>query len=182
MGVGALESPDPPLSDDVIRLRPLVEQDIGPIAAACQDERIQRFIPVPRPYHRADAAAYVARTAREWVEGTKAAFAIVAVDDPTGELLGVINLAIAGSAGNSGYWVAPGCRGLGLARRALELVTSWAFATLGLGVVILEIREENTSSISVAEAAGFHRAGRLDVNTATGKRGGLIFSRLAADP
>ncbi len=53
---------------------------------------------------------------------------------------------------------------------------------MGLGVVILEIREENTSSISVAEAAGFHRAGRLDVNTATGKRGGLIFSRLAADP
>ena len=29
-------------------------------------------------------------------------------------------------------------------------------------------------------SAGYHEAGRLDVNVATGKKGGLIFSRLAA--
>lgn len=172
--------PDPPLGDGVIRLRPLVPGDVDALTRSGNDPEVQRFIPVPRPYRRADGEAYVARTIREWAEGTKAAFAIVEGTDD--ELVGVINVALSGAVGNSGYWVAPGARGRGVARRALTLVTEWAFSALGLGVILLEIRPENAGSRRVAEAAGYHEAGRIDVNTATGKKGGLIYTRLASDP
>jgi RimJ/RimL family protein N-acetyltransferase len=53
--------------------------------------------------------------------------------------------------------------------------------TLELAVILLEINEHNTASMEVAQAVGYHKAGRIDVNTETGKRGGLIFSRLIAE-
>ena len=175
-----LVPPDPALTDGVVSLRPFGEADIEQILAACRDEEIQRFLPIPRPYERSDAEAYVARTKRQWAEGWKAAFAIVPAEDPE-RVLGAINLAIAESVANSGYWVAPDARGLGVATRALHLLSTWAMETVGLGVILLEIRPENEASIAVARAAGFHEAGRLDVNIETGKTGGLIFSRLASD-
>jgi RimJ/RimL family protein N-acetyltransferase len=164
-----------------VLLRPVEDGDIDQIAAACQDEGIQRFIPVPRPYARSDAAEYVARAHRQWASGEKAAFAIVDPEDPD-RLLGVLSLSIAGTTGNAGYWVAPDARRRGAARRALTLVARWAFDELELAVILLEIHETNTASMAVARAAGFHQAGRLDVNTEMGKRGGLIFSRLITDP
>ena len=180
MAPGALTPPDPALTDGVILLRPVTMADVDQIFAACQDERLQRYIPVPRPYERADAEGYVIRAERQWTSGDKAAFAIVEPGDPT-RLIGVISLSIAAGVGNCGYWVVPDERGRGVARRALALVSDWAFATLGLAVVLLEINEHNTASATVARAVGYHQAGRLDVNTDTGKRGGLIFSRLISD-
>lgn len=177
---GALHPPDPPLTDGVIVLRPFTDADVEQIWSACQDPQIQRFIPVPRPYERADAEAYVRRTQRQWAEGTKAAFAIADADDPT-VLLGAINVAINGAVGNSGYWVIPTGRGRGIASRALRLLTDWAFSSLGLGVILLEIRPENAASIAVARRAGYHHAGEIDVNLHTGEKDGLIFSRLATD-
>jgi RimJ/RimL family protein N-acetyltransferase len=174
-----LHPPDPPLADGVILLRPFEDRDVDAIYAACQDPEIQRFIPVPRPYRREDAVAYVERTKRQWSDGSKAAFAIVDAQDPS-LLLGAINVAISGAVGNSGYWVAPRARGRGIARRALGLLTDWGLGKLGLGLILLEIRPENQRSIRVAEACGYHRSGRIDVNTETGKKGGLIFTRMAA--
>ncbi len=177
-----LVPPDPALSDELVRLRPLVAADADAITDACQDDDIARFIPIPHPYRRQDAVDYIARTERDWRSATKAAFAVVAVDDPApGVLLGVINLAVSASTGNSAYWITPACRGLGLAGHALGLIARWAFDDIGLAVVLLEIREENLASRAVAASAGFHRAGRIDVNTVTGKTGGLIYSRLATD-
>jgi RimJ/RimL family protein N-acetyltransferase len=180
MPSSSLHPPDPPLSDGVVLLRPVDEDDVDQICSACQDERLQRFIPVPRPYTRRDAEDYVARAQRQWTSGEKAAFAVTDPEHPA-TLLGVISLSIAGGTGNSGYWMAPGWRGRGMARRALGLITDWAFSTLELAVILLEINEHNTASMEVARAVGYHQAGRIDVNTETGKRGGLIFSRLISD-
>ncbi|MEJ5253723.1 MAG: GNAT family N-acetyltransferase [Acidimicrobiales bacterium] len=177
---GALQPPDPPLTDGVIVLRPFSDADVEQIRSACQDPQIQRFIPIPRPYERAHAEAYVRRTRQQWAEGTKAAFAIVDAADPA-VLLGAINVAINGAVGNSGYWVTPEGRGRGIASRALRLLTNWAFSTLGLGVILLEIRPENAASIAVARRAGYHHAGEIDVNLQTGEEHGLIFARLATD-
>jgi RimJ/RimL family protein N-acetyltransferase len=176
----ALEPPDPPLADAVIALRPVDRADIDQITAACQDERIQRFIPVPRPYTPADAADYVARAERQWASGEKAAFTITDVGDPTA-VLGVISLSLVDATGNCGYWIAPDQRGRGVARRALSLVTDCAIAAHQHAVILLEINEHTPASREVARAVGDHQAGRIDVNTVTGKRGGLIFSRLVSD-
>ncbi len=175
-----LHLPDPPLGDGVIALRPWTAADIDQVVEACADPATRRFIPIPDPYTRADAQTYVARTQRQWADGSKAAFAIVDADD-AGRLLGAINVAVYESVGNSGYWVAPWARGRGVATRALRLVTQWAEHTLGLGVILLEIRPENLASMAVARAAGYHDAGQVDVNTATGKSGGRIFTRLISD-
>jgi len=173
-----LAPPSPELTDGVVTLRMWRDADIDQIFAACQDERIQRFLPLPKPYGRTDAVAYVSRTRRQWSEGSKAAFAITDAEDHE-TVLGAVNLAIAGMVGNAAYWVLREARGRGVARRALALLTDWALGTLDLGVVLLEIRPENEASRAVALACGYHETGRLDVNTQTGERENLLFSRLA---
>jgi len=164
----------------VVLLRPWVESDIDQLVDACGDQATHRYIALPDPYTRADAEAYVARTRREWHDGARAAFAIVDADDPE-RVLGAINVAVFGGVGNSAYWVAPWARRTGVATRALRLLTGWAEGPLGLGVVLLEIREENAASRAVATAAGYHESGRIEATTATGKKGGLIYTRLASD-
>lgn len=180
MTAGTLTPPDPPLTDGVVLLRPWVDGDVEQIFAACQDPAIQKFIPIPKPYTRADAEAYVARTKRQWADGSKAAFAIVDPKDDT-VLLGAINVAIFDTVGNSGYWVSPAARHRGVATSALRLLTEWALHHLELGVVILEIRPDNDASLRVAASVGFHESGHLAVNTDMGKKGGLLLTRLASD-
>lgn len=172
--------PDPPLADEVVLLRPWRDEDVPQLVAACQDPDIQKYIPIPRPYRTTDAEQYVTRTTHQWRTGAAAAFAMVEPDDQD-LVLGAINVTVSGPVGNSGYWVAPGARGRGIASHALRLLTGWAFAELGLGVILLEIRPQNAPSMAVAVAAGYHEAGALDVNLETGKQHGLIFSRLASD-
>jgi RimJ/RimL family protein N-acetyltransferase len=176
-----LTPPDPPLRDEVVLLRPWTVSDAPQILAACQDPRIQQYIPIPRPYAAADADAYIERTERQWSTGEKAAFAIADVNDEA-IVLGAVSLAVVERAGNAAYWVVPEVRGLGLATRALRLVTHWAMATLGLGVVLLEIHHANAASIHVAEASGFHLVGQLEVAEARGGRTHLLYAHLAADP
>lgn len=174
----SLARPEPPLSDGVIVLRAWHDEDVDPLVAACQDAAIQQFIPIPRPYHRDHAVNYVEHTRRQWDEGTKAAFAVADASDQK-RLLGAIDVAIFGATGNAAYWVAPAARRSGVAVRALRLLTDWALDELRLALVMLEIRPENLASQHVAERAGFHVVGHLDVNDVTGDRDSLIYSRLA---
>jgi RimJ/RimL family protein N-acetyltransferase len=166
------------LTDGAVVLRALRATDVDQITAACQDERLQRYIPVPRPYGRADAEAYVARSLDLTAKGRKAVFALAAPDDDD-RLLGVISLTVAGRCGNAAYWVVPAARGAGIARRGLELLTEWAFRELVLAVILLEIHETNTASAAVAAACGYHRAGRIDSHVGEGHA--LLFSRLVSD-
>lgn len=181
MPLEPLAPPDPPLTDGVVLLRPWRDGDVESIYEACQDRELQRFIPVPRPYARDDAVAYVDRTRREWSDGSKAAFAVVSAGDDDA-LLGSVNVAIAGGVGNAGYWVVPSVRRRGVATRALGLITDWAFEAVELGVMLLEIRPENVGSIGAAEASGYHEVGSLAVHFERGKEGALLYSRLVSDP
>lgn len=181
MSTTSLDPPDATPSDGVVVLRIIDPADVDQICAACQDPRLQQYIPVPRPYSRADAEEYVARSLALWPSGRKAVFAIVDPVD-TSRLLGVISLSIAGRCGNGAYWVSPGARGQGVARHALTLLTEWAFITLGLAVMLLEIHETNTASMHVAGAAGYHPSGRIDVETDTGPHAALLYVRLVSDP
>jgi RimJ/RimL family protein N-acetyltransferase len=168
------------LSDGAVVLRPIEPTDVDQITAACQDPELQRYIPVPRPYSRADAEAYVALARSLWPTGRKAVFSVV---DPADHqhLLGVISLTVAGRCGNAAYWLAPEARGRGAGRRALALLADWAFGSLDLAVLLLEIHETNAASAAVATAAGFHRSGQVEVPTETGDRRADLWVRLASD-
>ena len=169
----------PLLTDGRVLLRPIAERDIDAITAACQDPDLQRYLPVPSPYERADAVAYVELSDGLWPTGRKAVFTVADPHDQ--ELLGVISLTIAGSCGNAAYWVAPHARGRHVARRALALLTRWAFDERALAVILLEIRDANHPSKAVADACGFHHSGSVEVPTDHGVQSALLYVRLASD-
>ncbi|MFF5205508.1 GNAT family N-acetyltransferase [Streptosporangium sp. NPDC000396] len=164
-------------------LRAFVDADLGPMARACADPEIIRFIPsVPVPYTREDATSYLKVAEQLWDSGG-ASFAVA--DAGTGEWLGNAGLKPLDSRGNGevGYMIAPWARGRGVATAATRALTEWAFAH-GVGRMELLADVENLASQRVALAAGFQREGLL--RSAEPQRDGtrrdlVSFARLCDD-
>jgi RimJ/RimL family protein N-acetyltransferase len=151
-----LTPPSEPLTDGVVTLRPWREDDAPAIAAACQDPEIPRWTRVPSPYAESDARDWLAHDPECWASGEGAHFAVV--DAKSGELIGsfgIVDFEWDDHRAEIGYWVAPGARRRGVARRAIRLLCTWAFAELD--IVRLEILPDvrNVASIGVARACGF---------------------------
>src|SRR4051794_756176 len=109
----------PTLTDGVVTLRANRLTDADALTAACQDPEIHRWsLVLPWPYRRADAVAYIERSADHARSGRSYDF------------VAVVDGAVAGSFstfdGEIGYWVAAGARGRGVATRALILLRDWA--------------------------------------------------------
>jgi RimJ/RimL family protein N-acetyltransferase len=177
--------PDPPLAAGGIVLRGLEPGDIPWITAACSDRELSRYVPgIPYPYAEADARAVIERAARAWAEGREATFAISDAPDGTG--LGTIALHLAArdtGLAEVGYWLAPEARGRGAATIAVQLVSRWAFAAVGIDRLSLQTAPENVASQRVAQRAGFTREGvlRAWLSTPGGRRHSVMFSLLATD-
>jgi len=174
---------DPAPTDGVLALRRWRAADVPQIAAACVDPEIQRWTLVPAGYDEDDARDFLARGDAGWADGTLAALAVVAADDPD-TVLGAVGFGRPDwetrRAAEAGYWVAPGARRRGVASGALELLTRWAFESLGLRRLELHVIEGNVASERVAERAGFRRTG---TGTAEAKQGTVavrVFAREAA--
>src|SRR5262245_52777986 len=122
----------PHLTDGVIRLRVPDRDDVEPIYVACQDPAIVRFTRVPFPYTHVHAQAFVRNSAQELRSGSGAHLVIADVESDA--LLGVTGLTIDGARRSAevGYWVAPQCRGQGVASRAVRRLVSWAVHDLEL--------------------------------------------------
>jgi RimJ/RimL family protein N-acetyltransferase len=156
-----LRPPQPPLTDGVVALRPLGEQDAPAVERALEDAEIGRWF----DNSRVSVQDVVARSAGRWETSEAAEFAIV----DGGRCVGSIWLHIGrNSRATVGYWLLPEARGKGFVSRALLLVTGWAFAELGMERIGLLADPQNAASIRVAERAGFKREGVLrswaDVN------------------
>jgi RimJ/RimL family protein N-acetyltransferase len=152
----------PTLRDGNLVLRPKRPEDVDAITAACQDPEIPRWTFVPSPYTRADAEAFLARSAEEEAAGTAADF--LAVDAPDGELLGSFSVMEIGREpgyGEIGYWVAAAARGRGIATRGVLLLAGWAREELGLTRIDVLPHKDNAASRRVAEKAGFTDTGEL---------------------
>jgi len=114
-------------------LRAWAEADVEAITEACQDPQIQRYVPVPVPYTRADAETFVRVTAPHIrATGSGAIFGVFA--SAAGEAVGSIGLHDLsrldrpyGGAGEIGYWTAPGARGRGYMTEAVREVCRWGF-------------------------------------------------------
>jgi len=66
------------------------------------------------------------------------------------------------------YWTFPVFRRRGLATRAVVLVIRYAFDTLGVAEIEVEIEPDNVASRGVAERAGFTPAGTIKACPAAG--------------
>jgi precorrin-6A synthase len=177
-----LHPPDPPLTDGVVLLRQLREDDIGPMIDHCRDPEMQRWTIVPSPYGEEDARNWIRATDERWAAGEEAGFVIARAE--TGDYLGGIGVRSGPwPVGDVGYGIRREARGEGLVPRALRLITRWAFDDLGLVRVELITDVDNRPSQRAAEKAGFVREGilrqRLEVK---GRRSDCVmFSLLPAD-
>jgi RimJ/RimL family protein N-acetyltransferase len=157
-------------------LRPFAEQDIEAVLAACQDEEIQRWVPVPAPYTRADAEMFVRESCPAgWHDGTMLNLGSFTRD--TGALVSSVGV----STGNRqpgiaeiGYWTAREQRGHGCTAEAVTALSRWAFEELGVQRLEWMTAVGNVGSRAVARKAGYvmegtlrsrmvHRGERLDV-------------------
>ena len=179
--MGAFLPPDPPLTDGRIRLRTLGPADEDAAFEACQDPEIQRWVPVPVPYLRANAYDFVRHWGEGWSNATHGALAIA--DASSDRLLGAIGLSPIEHRLSVGFWVVPEARGRGVATDAVRLLTAWALRTLHYPRLELYHFAGNGASGRVSEKAGFRREGvlRLYADLRGEPRDCVMYSLLASD-
>ena len=131
------------------RLRSLESADAEWIYQACQDEEVQRWTKVPRPYTREHAESFI-----ENKNGELAAWAII--DSRSQEPVGVIGIHhVINGVASIGYWVAPWGRKSGAASTALRIIPTLARRIGKAHTLHATIAETNTASRRAAERAGF---------------------------
>lgn len=167
-----------------LTLRALGPDDVPPIARACRDALLQRWLPLPRPYTEDDARFFALDLApRSLAQGAGIERGI----ELDGELVGVIGLKStdwAARTTEAGYWLAPWGRGRGVMTRALCALTDWALDRQGMGRVEVRIAPGNHASLAVARRALFTEEGRLRRAGVThdGPIDLIVLSRLSDDP
>jgi RimJ/RimL family protein N-acetyltransferase len=178
-------APEPALADDAIRLEPLTEAlapELGWVLDG--DADTARFTRIPSAPDAAFLSAWLRRYERAWEDGTAAGFAVR--DASTGEAIGFagfVELQLDHEEGEIGYVIAPGARGRGGARRAVELLTRWGFESLGLQRIELRIDPANEPSGRIARRLGYGHEGTLrNTYFKEGLRGDIdIWARVTGD-
>ncbi len=179
-----LAPPSPTLTDEVVRLEPLVERFVPDFDALTRDPDIQRFTRVPTALPDGFAVTWVGRYVTGWEDGSRAGFAVL--DSETATFLGMaalVEIRWDESEAELGYMVAPAARGRGVAGRAIRLVSGWALE-LGLARVEALIDIANEPSLRAVERAGYTREGVLrSTHFKDGERADIaVYSLLPGDP
>ncbi|MEU9047490.1 MULTISPECIES: GNAT family N-acetyltransferase [unclassified Kitasatospora] len=141
---------------DGLQLRPFEDADAPALIEAYRDETLRRF--TRNPVDSAEGAAHWLAAQHEGrAAGTRYAFAVL----DAGELVGNVVLkrgTPGGETAEVGYWTAGPARGRGVAPRAVEALTAWAFAAFaedGLCRIDLLHEGDNHASCRVAEKSGY---------------------------
>ncbi|MEU0088427.1 GNAT family N-acetyltransferase [Streptomyces sp. NPDC006274] len=143
-------------------IRPWCEQDVAALVEAHQDPAMRRWL-TSTVETEADAAHWVRTEQRGWTEGSRYAFAVLETQPgvPGEHLAGNVvlkHVAPGKPSAEVGYWTSARARGRGVARRALDVLTGWAFDTFGHeGLERLELlhQVDNPASCRVAEKCGY---------------------------
>jgi RimJ/RimL family protein N-acetyltransferase len=174
----------PTLTAGDLTLRPWRASDAEAVYVACQDPEIVRWTTIPVPYEREHAVGFVgAVSATAWANKTAANFAALDADGDFVGSFALVRINPGQSVAEVGYWVAPGARRRGVARRAAAAVTEWALREIGFARVELLAATGNAGSRRVAESVGFTQEGVLRSFAAgRGERDDLVmYSKLPTD-
>jgi RimJ/RimL family protein N-acetyltransferase len=150
----------PTLSDGQVTLRPLREDDIEAVLAACQDPLISAFTPVPYPYDLEMAEEFVRGAALGYLNHQSITFAI----ESEGKLAGTIalhSLSIANHCAEVGYWMSADHRGKGICTSALKIISKLALEVMAFRRVQGLADDDNFASHKVLERAGYKREAQL---------------------
>jgi [ribosomal protein S5]-alanine N-acetyltransferase len=139
------------LTTERLVLRPHRFEDLEDLLAYAQDERWSEFMPVPRPYLRADGEQWIAGAIlKDWdVEPT---WAIEFEDHCSGGVS--IRPDRANGTAEFGYSLAPALWGRGLVQEAMFAVLGWAFPHFERRKVWARTDAENRQSWRVMEKIG----------------------------
>lgn len=143
---------------DGLRLRALVPEDAALLVEATSGETAPSLWG-PRPAGPYSLpGARVALAAWDPAAGGQFSLGVLAGQ----KILGAIGLMPDEPASAElAYWIRPEQRGRGIASRAVQAVTLWAHASVGIPRIWLEIDPGNKPSLRVAERAGYHFEQRL---------------------
>lgn len=138
-----------------------VAADIDTVAEYCADSDIERFLPLPRPYTRAHAEAFVLEfVPAGWADDTDYEWAVR--EDEGGPLLGMIGWR---RRGDIGFWMGAPHRGRGYMTEAAAIVCEWVFGTFDdVDEIAWEATAGNIASAHVAHRAGFSFVGEAPVD------------------
>lgn len=151
-----LDYPEPPLGDEVIRLRPWCEDDLPTVVEASRDAYIPKVTSVPAPYTKGAGERWLERQRGRQTSGAGLALAIAHASDDLA--VGAV-LLIHRRRGlyGLGYWLVRPSRGKGFASRAVALIAPWTLAQPGVSGLEALVEPWNEASCRVVERAGFTR-------------------------
>ncbi len=177
-----LAYPDPPLANGAIRLRPWTLRDVQAVEQASHDPYIPTVTSVPSAYTDETGRAWIERQWQRLTDGQ--GMSLCVADARTDAALGFVGISVAHRAhgrASLGYWVVPAARGRGVAAAAVQLLSTWAFSTLGIPRLELLVEPDNLASQRVAERAGFQMEGILrSYEEFQGRRADLMMYALLA--
>ncbi len=142
----------PCLTVDELVLRPWLPSDATALVEAYKDPAIQKWH--VRSMSEDEAKRWAMSWSKRWIEETGAGWAIVVQDTLIGRV-GLRTINLAEGVGEAAFWVLPAARGRGIAPRALDAVTAWMFAHVGLHRIELLHSTANRESCRVASKAGY---------------------------
>ena len=133
-------------------LRDLKPTDATWIFEACQDEQIQYWTTVPKPYLMEHAVGFA--------NGKTSEKKVWVIEDSTKKEVGVISIHGVDENGNAeiGYWVAAWGRGVGATIDAITAMAEYAKTQSDIKSIQATISDLNIASQAVAIAAGLARA------------------------
>ncbi|MGC4941908.1 GNAT family N-acetyltransferase [Kribbella sp. DT2] len=136
-----------------LTLRPWRLDDLAALIEAHQDPALHRWTR-SGPRQESDGEEWFKTQQENWASGKRLAFAVL----EAGKLLGSVVLkevAPGKPTAEVGYWTAAAARGRGVAPRALESLTQWAFRSVGIEAIDLIHQVDNPGSCRVAEKTGY---------------------------
>ena len=150
------------LTDGVVTLRPLTEDDLDFYDALHgEPDVVATSVPPVRPT-RTEMRRRCAWAASNWLAGTRADLVITdaATGTPTGEI-GLFYQEPPTAQAMIGYSMLPAWRGRGYPTRAAQLLSLWVFAETSIARLIAGALPTNVGSQRVLEKAGFRREAYL---------------------
>ncbi|MEU1462331.1 GNAT family N-acetyltransferase [Streptomyces sp. NPDC005727] len=144
-------------------LRPWCAGDVAALVEVFRDQTLRRWTS-SAVENEADAMRWVQNQERGWAAGNRFGFAVLEIqpDSAQQQLAGhvVLKEGVPGRpSAEVGYWTAGHARGRGVAPRALEALTGWAFHTRGadeLEHLELLHQVDNPASCRVAHKSRYH--------------------------
>ena len=133
------------------KLRPISPSDAQWIFEACQDQQIQYWTTIPKPYLLEHAQAFAAEKIKE--------YKIWVIQDQNDKAVGVISIHGVDENGNAeiGYWVAPWGRGKNAVVDAIAEVENFAYNQKNIKTIQATISDLNEASQKVAIRSGLQR-------------------------